>query len=89
MRHLDPFLFAGRASSCTFRMFQIARCEKQAVSLDDPRLAPFKPELSHWLDAHGADAVLVRPDRYIFGTGQAQHLSVRFIEERQQKSPGD
>jgi 3-(3-hydroxy-phenyl)propionate hydroxylase len=46
-----------------------------SLSLDDPRLAPFKPELSHWLDAHSADAVMVRPDRYIFGTGASDKLS--------------
>ena len=32
-------------------------------------LAPFAAALSQWLDKHGAEAVLVRPDRYIFATG--------------------
>jgi 3-(3-hydroxy-phenyl)propionate hydroxylase len=27
-----------------------------------------------WLDRHGADAVLVRPDHYVFGTGDAETL---------------
>jgi 3-(3-hydroxy-phenyl)propionate hydroxylase len=41
----------------------------QTVSLDDERLAPHRAYLESWLDRHGAQAVLVRPDRYIFGTG--------------------
>ena len=46
-----------------------------AVSLADARLAPFHPALAAWLDAHGqAEAVLVRPDRYVFGTGDPDTL---------------
>lgn len=51
---------------------------------DDPKLklVPLHMALSfdtaaaiaRWLDDHDADAVLVRPDRYIFGTGTAQSL---------------
>jgi len=41
-----------------------------AVHTDDPRLAPFRASLDTWLAAHAAEAVLVRPDRYVFGTGQ-------------------
>jgi 3-(3-hydroxy-phenyl)propionate hydroxylase len=37
--------------------------------LDDPALAPFHGALSAWLDARAAEAVLVRPDRYVFGGG--------------------
>lgn len=40
----------------------------------DPRLAPFADGLGHWLDQHDADAVLVRPDHYVFGTGDAEAL---------------
>jgi hypothetical protein len=29
----------------------------------------------HWLKKHGADAVLVRLDRHVFGTGDAQTLA--------------
>ena len=46
------------------------------VSLDDARIAPFAADLARWLDQHGGDAVLVRPDRYVFGTGSAGALSV-------------
>jgi len=41
----------------------------ETITLDDPRLNPFRSQLEAWLAKHGAAAVLVRPDRYIFGTG--------------------
>ena len=41
----------------------------QAVALDDPRVRAFRAPLEEWLAKHGAEAVLVRPDRYVFGTG--------------------
>lgn len=43
--------------------------------LEEPALAPFRAELLRWLDAHGAEAVLVRPDRYVFGTGEPAALA--------------
>lgn len=40
-----------------------------------PDLAPvLAASLSRWLDERNVDAVLVRPDRYIFGTGSPQAL---------------
>jgi len=44
----------------------------------EPHLAPFAAQLESWLDRHGAEAVLVRPDRYIFGVGDAQDLAAKF-----------
>jgi len=44
------------------------------VALDDSEIAPFKKQLDTWLTKHSADAVLVRPDRYVFGTGTAEAL---------------
>ena len=38
------------------------------------RLAPFAADLTRWFDSRAADAVLVRPDRYVFGTGDAAAL---------------
>jgi 3-(3-hydroxy-phenyl)propionate hydroxylase len=52
-----------------------ARAPEVAIaSLDAPRLAPFREPLSAWLAAKGVEAVLVRPDRYVFGSGAAGDL---------------
>ena len=45
-----------------------------SVPLDDPLLAPFRTKLEAWLATRSAEAVLVRPDRYVFGTGSPQAL---------------
>jgi 3-(3-hydroxy-phenyl)propionate hydroxylase len=37
-------------------------------------LAPFAADIGAWLDAHAAPAVLVRPDRHVFGTGEPADL---------------
>ena len=42
--------------------------------LATPRLAPFASALRGWLDKFGAEAVLVRPDRFVFGTGTVAEL---------------
>jgi 3-(3-hydroxy-phenyl)propionate hydroxylase len=39
------------------------------------RLAPFGADIARWLEGHGAEAVLVRPDRYVFGTGTPASLA--------------
>ncbi|MDP1736587.1 MAG: bifunctional 3-(3-hydroxy-phenyl)propionate/3-hydroxycinnamic acid hydroxylase [Caulobacter sp.] len=51
--------------------------------LSNEMLAPFAADLNRWLDSRQADAVLIRPDRYVFGIGApealeeawAQHIS--------------
>ena len=40
----------------------------------DPALAFCQSELEAWLDHHGTQAVLVRPDHYVFGTGPVEQL---------------
>ena len=45
-----------------------------AFALDEPRLAPWRSALEAWLSANGADGVLVRPDRHVFGTGDVVPL---------------
>jgi 3-(3-hydroxy-phenyl)propionate hydroxylase len=45
-----------------------------ALNLNDPRLASFHAPLAAWLAAQHAQAVLVRPDRYVFGTGTPETL---------------
>lgn len=44
------------------------------VSTSDPRLAAFRSQLEGWLKRAGAESVLVREDRYVFGTGDAGEL---------------
>jgi 3-(3-hydroxy-phenyl)propionate hydroxylase len=46
----------------------------KVFALDDPRIAPFSDAIAAWLEAHRAKAVLVRPDRHVFGSGEARHL---------------
>jgi 3-(3-hydroxy-phenyl)propionate hydroxylase len=45
------------------------------VILSDPAIAPLRGPLLAWLDEQQADAVLVRADRYVFGTGAADVLA--------------
>ncbi len=45
-----------------------------ALPLDDPALQPFRDGIVNWLTKNNADAVLVRADRYVFGTGRAEEL---------------
>ena len=44
------------------------------VDVKNPVITAFGPWLNDWLDRHRSDAVLVRPDRYVFGTGLPQVL---------------
>lgn len=43
-------------------------------------LATFRPAITEWLSALGASAVLVRPDRYVFGVGQTAVLAQSFAD---------
>ena len=42
--------------------------------LANGKLAPFATMLGKWLDTHGAAAVVVRPDRFVFGSGDPAAL---------------
>ncbi len=44
------------------------------LELGSGPIAPFGDALRHWLDQHEARAVLVRPDRHVFGTGEPDAL---------------
>jgi 3-(3-hydroxy-phenyl)propionate hydroxylase len=50
------------------------------LEVEAEELAPFRPTLLAWLDHHRAKAVLVRPDRYVFGSG-APHALLGAWEE--------
>lgn len=59
----------------------------RCMSLDDPALAPFRPALASWLAENKAEAVLVRPDRYVFGTGAAASLVDRWRHALASQAP--
>jgi 3-(3-hydroxy-phenyl)propionate hydroxylase len=44
------------------------------ADLPGQQLTPFAAQLSSWFDKTGAEAVLVRPDHFVFGTGDTQDL---------------
>lgn len=44
------------------------------LDLGSPEAAPFADEIASWLAEVGAEAVLIRPDRHIFGTGAPSDL---------------
>jgi len=46
----------------------------QLLPIESERLAPFRGALEAWLDEHGAEAVLIRPDRCVFGAGEPHEL---------------
>lgn len=46
-------------------------CRDQLTSA---ALKPFASSITQWLDAIGQEAVLVRPDRFVFGTGTRDNL---------------
>jgi 3-(3-hydroxy-phenyl)propionate hydroxylase len=46
--------------------------------LGKDRLAPFADRLRQWLADHGVEAVLVRPDRYVYGAGQPDALRTQW-----------
>jgi 3-(3-hydroxy-phenyl)propionate hydroxylase len=50
------------------------------VGLAEPRLAGHREALAAWLGQHGAAAVLVRPDRYVFGAGDPAALAAAWRE---------
>jgi len=52
-----------------------ASADLQMIALDDLRLAPFRGALEAWLAKSGKPAVLIRPDRYVFGTGTPSLLA--------------
>jgi len=46
--------------------------------LAQPALAPFAAMLDTWLGRHNAAAVLVRPDHYVYGTGDPARLAAQW-----------
>jgi len=73
LRGSDAEIGLGPASA-------IATSLLSPYTLTDPLLKPFASTLKAWLDARGVDAVLIRPDRYIFGSGHALDLQRAFAD---------
>lgn len=59
------------------------------VDIGDASLAPFRPHLAGWLDGAGVDAVLVRPDRYVFGAGDAADLQRAWLRWLAEAKPAE
>lgn len=53
----------------------------RVIALADPAIAPFEAHVRGWLEAHHAEAVLVRPDRYVFGTGASGDLAKAWLSD--------
>lgn len=67
-RRLDDFL--GSDAWMLSRRTLAPAVGVRVLALDDNALAPFRAALERWLDKLGVEAVLVRPDRYVFGAGE-------------------
>lgn len=64
---LEPVLIARQP-------IPVAGPDIRVLTLGEEALAPFADAVAAWLDDAGADAVLIRPDRHVFGTGAARWL---------------
>lgn len=53
----------------------------RAFAFGATELADFRAPLGQWLDAHEAAAVLVRADRYVFGSGEVAQLMAAYHEQ--------
>ncbi len=53
----------------------------RVVGLDDPVLRGFRDEIDQWLSGVGEQAVLVRADRYVFGTGEPAALAQSYARQ--------
>ncbi len=73
VRRLDDVLGPG-AWLIADRAVDVGSAGIEAISLADPRISPFRDQIAAWLTGHGAEAVLVRPDRCVFGAGPAETL---------------
>jgi hypothetical protein len=76
------FALIGRGLAIDPAAYPAVRC----FDLGDASLQAIAPAINAWLLSHGASAVLVRPDRHVFGTGDPQDLLDRLSERAQLSS---
>jgi 3-(3-hydroxy-phenyl)propionate hydroxylase len=80
-RRLDDVMGAG-AWLIARRAGDVVGISNAAIQrvegLDGVTLAPFAADIASWLDEAVADAVVVRPDRYVFGTGRPDDLALAY-----------
>lgn len=75
---LFPQPVARQAGGAVLRLDDVLGAESWLIttaSLEEPRLTPFRESLAAWLEAHDVPAVLVRPDRHVFGSGAPELLT--------------
>ena len=72
---LDDLLGSGACLiSRTSVPTETANGDLRIIELSDPAIAPFADYLNDWLDNHSCEAVIIRPDRYVFGLGEPGDL---------------
>ena len=75
---LFPQPVVGQSDGAVLRLDDVLGPEWWLITtagLDEPRLAPFRDTLAGWLETRGVNAVLVRPDRHVFGSGLPEQLT--------------
>jgi 3-(3-hydroxy-phenyl)propionate hydroxylase len=85
-RRMDDVLGQG-ACLITRRAVATATPDLQIVAVDGAPLEPFRAAIEKWLSDRGVDAVLVRPDRYIFGSGDPAILAAAWARALQPAAP--
>ncbi|MEI9886263.1 MAG: bifunctional 3-(3-hydroxy-phenyl)propionate/3-hydroxycinnamic acid hydroxylase [Rhizomicrobium sp.] len=71
----QPTLDGVRFDAIAGHRFSLVARDTAGLAAPAPiRVVAARGALTAWLDENDCDAVLIRPDRYIFGTGTAQEL---------------
>ena len=52
----------------------------RTLAIDEDALKLFRKDVEGWMAKHDADAVLIRPDHYVFGAGRAEDLQTAWAQ---------